>query len=146
MNQQPMSMTEQLMRAQESGKPIFDRMRSMLEDDPEKDVRQGTVEEVIPMIDRSVTYVVHTIRTDRYHGFIQAFTAEGMVRLYMPPKVMQALYRQHAAIVKKAKSERAKRGAEKRRAEGHVPFVRRQEPDDEPELPDDPADEELPDA
>ena len=61
---------------------------------------------------------------DGYYGFIEAFTSEGMVRLPLPTKVMEALYRQHKAMVKKSKSDRAKRAAETRAANGVVPFVK----------------------
>jgi len=56
-----------------------------------------------------------------------------MVRLVLPDRVMNAIYRQHAAMVKKAKSERAKNAAETRRLRGDVPFVRTRadEQDDE---------------
>ncbi|MCY4449098.1 MAG: hypothetical protein OXE02_09695, partial [Chloroflexi bacterium] len=54
-----------------------------------------------------------------------------MVRLYIPPRVMARIYAQHAGMVKKAKSDRAKTAAETRRGKGIVPFQHRTTADEQ---------------
>ncbi|MCY4450251.1 MAG: hypothetical protein OXE02_15555, partial [Chloroflexi bacterium] len=71
---------------------------------------------------------------------LEAFTPEGMVRLYIPPRVMARIYAQHAGMVKKAKSDRAKTAAETRRGRGIVPFPPRTVADEEDDALDDETD------
>ncbi len=80
----------------------------------------------MPIVNAVSTFVVETCRTeDGWHGFIDAITPEGTVRLYLPTKVMEALYAHRASILKRSRSERAQRAAEKRREQGIIPFQRR---------------------
>ena len=126
------SMTEQVIAAASAGQPIIDRMRGSIANLPGLQARQSTVKETIPLVNRVTTFVVETCRTDEgYHGFVEAFTPEGMVRLYIPPRVMGRIYSQHASMVKKAKSDRAKAAAETRRDRGIVPFRHRTAADEQ---------------
>ncbi len=135
------SMTEQVVAAASAGQPIIDRVRGSIANLPGLQTRQSTVKETIPLVNRVTTFVVETCRTDEgYHGFLEAFTPEGMVRLYVPPRVMARIYAQHAGMVRKAKSERAKAAAETRRGKGIVPFQPRTVADEEDDAFDDETD------
>ena len=117
------SMTEQVIAAASAGQPIIDRMRGSIANLPGLQTRQSTIKETIPLVNRVTTFVVETCRTDEgHHGFLEAITPEGMVRLYTPPRVMARIHSQYASMVKKARSDRAKAAAETRRGRGIVPF------------------------
>lgn len=123
-------MTERLAESAHGGQPLIDRMRGSIDGLPGFARRMSTIKKVLPLVNLSATYVVETCRTDEgYHGFIEAITPEGTHRLYLPTDVMKRLYSQHAAMVKKARSERAKTAADTRRARGDVFFQPRSEAD-----------------
>ena len=63
-----------------------------------------------------------------------------MVRLYIPPRVTTRMYSQHAGMVRKAKSDRAKAAAETRRDRGIVPFQPRTPADEQYDVFDDETD------
>ena len=63
-------MTEQVIAAASAGQPIIDRMRGSIANLPGLQMRQSTVKETIPLVNRVTTFVVETCRTDEgYHGF-----------------------------------------------------------------------------
>lgn len=71
--------------------------------------RPSTVTSVEPMLGDSQTYVVQTYKTeDGFFGFVQSIDRRGGARFVLPPKVMNAIYRQRDALVKKSRSARAK--------------------------------------
>ncbi len=89
---------------------IFDRVLGNLID--RQDVfstRPSTVMSVEPILGDSETYVVRTMKTEfGNYGFIQVISRKGGLRFVLPPKAMQALYRQQAALVKASRSSTAK--------------------------------------
>ena len=123
-----MTTNQRLFQVQTGSQPVIDRVRGSIDGDPELLSSRGTVKVVIPLVDHVSTYVVETCRDDTgSHGFIEAFTPEGMVRLYLPPKVMQALYRQEESIAKRARRVRGQRAAETARRKGVIPFQRKED-------------------
>ena len=115
---------------------LTDTMRGKIDGLPGFVRRQSTIRDVVPILNKVATYVVETVRIDesdgrrarsQWHGFIDAILPDGTTRLYLAPEVMEALYRHHEGIVKKLRSDRAKASAETRKANGVLPFVRREE-------------------
>ena len=133
----PQSMTAQVRAAEMSGKPLFDVMRSEVEGAPGMQRSISTIKSVLPWIRTSATHVIETVRTEEgFYGFIEMMSANGQERVFLPPAVMNALYRQHDTISKRLRSERGRRAAATAAAKGIVPFQRREdreEGDDEPD-------------
>ena len=106
---------------------LIDRVRGSIDGLPGFVRKQTTIKQVVPFVDTVSTYVVETCRTEEgWHGFVDSITPDGTVRLYLPTKVMEALYTHHEAILKRARSERAQRAASTRRERGIIPFQRRE--------------------
>ena len=96
--------------------PTIDRVRGAIDGTPGFTRRQSAIKEILPIVGTTSTMVIETVRTDAgWHGFVEAMTPEGQVRLFLPDKAMRALYAHRDSIVKKAKSNRAKAAALTRR-------------------------------
>ena len=71
--------------------------------------RPSTVTSVVPMLGRAQTYVVQTYKAeDGFYGFVQMVDSEGRARIVIPPKVMNAIYRQRDGLVKAARREQGR--------------------------------------
>jgi hypothetical protein len=86
--------------------------------------RPTTVMQVIPIINRTTTAVVQTMRTedDGVLVFLQVMRGDETVRLVLPDKVAQAIYRQRAALFDRSTPDsraraKAKRDRERKREE-----------------------------
>lgn len=103
----------------------FDRVLGTLDGLPGHRVtRPTTIMQTIPIINRTTTAVVQTMRTEDGSVliFLQVVRGEETVRLVLPDKVAQTIYRQRAALFDRSTPEsraraKAKRDRERKRAE-----------------------------
>lgn len=85
----------------------FDRVLGTLDGLPNvHKARPSTVTTIMPLIGKSQTYVVQTLKTDEGNFlFLQMVDAEGRARIVVPPKVAAAIYRQRDSLVKTARRQ-----------------------------------------
>ena len=108
--------------------PVFDRLIGALHGLPDVVVsKPSTIRTMLPVIGASQTYIVQTYR-QREQGdtiFIEAVSAEGTMRIALPPKVADAIARQRDLITTKARSKQARAAAQDRKDRGELPgFMR----------------------
>jgi hypothetical protein len=68
--------------------------------------RPTTITTVQPILGNAQSFVVQTYK-DKDEGYfitVQSVSAEGSIRIILPPKVALTIYRQREALVKKARS------------------------------------------
>lgn len=111
---------------------IFDRTMGMLHDLPDTvKTKPSTVQVVLPIIGVSQAWIVQTLR-HREQGdtiFVQSVSAEGQIRIAIPPAVAEAIHRQYDALGAKSRSKAAKAVAADRKARGIQPgFLRKRRP------------------
>lgn len=86
----------------------FDRILGQIDGMPNvQSARPSTVTTVMPIIGQAQTYVVQTYK-DPDEGFIvflQRVDSEGGIRVAIPPKVANAIYRQRDALVKASRRQ-----------------------------------------
>lgn len=97
----------------------FDRVLGTLDGLPGvRTTRPATVMQTIPILNRTTTAVVQTMRTedDGVLIFLQVVRGDETIRLVLPDKVAQAIYRQRSALFDRSTPEsRARRRAAKER-------------------------------
>lgn len=89
----------------------FDRILGDLTGLPDHRIsRPSTVTTILPILGNAQTYVVRTMRTDKgeYIGFVEMIESERHMRLVVPAKAMNALYRQRDSLGKQTRSARGK--------------------------------------
>lgn len=94
----------------------FDRALGMIHDLPDYDnVRPATVTDVLPIIGKAQTYIVQSYRNrdGLMTIFVQTVDAQGAIRIVLPDKVANAIYRQREALVTKANRRRGRDVAER---------------------------------
>ena len=96
--------------AEDTPRDPFDRLIGLIDGTPgTRKARPSTVTSVLPLLGDSQTYVVQTYKTeDGFFGFVQSIDRSGGARFVLPPKVMNAIYRQRDALIKASRSARAK--------------------------------------
>lgn len=107
----------------------FDRALGALDGRPDTLHTKTFTKTVLPVlgIGGSTTYVVQTWRTvvdgdrSRDQIFLQAFGAEGHVRLVLPPDVADAIARQRDSLGTRRRVLAGKRNAAERKARGEEP-------------------------
>lgn len=87
---------------------LFDRKRGMVEGHGPG--RKSTLMETLPLLGATGTYVFETVKTER---------------VYLPPRLMRAIYAKRDSLTAAAKRNRARRAAETRKAAGVIPFQRK---------------------
>lgn len=108
--------------------PAFDRKRGMMEGLPGFQANKTMVRDVTQLAGMVSTYVIETVRTqEEWALFLEAITEEGTVRMFVPDKVLRAIYRHRDAIIAKGRKIRAKQVAAERKAAGVIPFQRKAE-------------------
>jgi hypothetical protein len=99
----------------ESASQRFDRVIGTLHDLPGvKSTRPTTVRAIMPLSNEASTHIVQTMRTEDggFVVFIETMDAQGHVRLVLPDKVAQALYRQRQSLTDRSTPEsRARKAA-----------------------------------
>lgn len=88
---------------------VFDRVVGRLEGmTGVVSTRPATVTTVLPMLGDAQTYVVQTYRDEdgSFWLLLQHFAAGGGVRIPIPPKVVQTIYRQRESLVKTSRRNR----------------------------------------
>jgi len=106
----------------------WEQIRERLNGVPGFQKRSSTVIADEPLTGRTSTWIVETWRGDGEDTiFLQHVGADGGQRFVLPNKAVEAIYRQHYAIVKRAKSNRGKRAAETARARGVIAFETKEE-------------------
>lgn len=120
-----------------TGNAKFDRVLGSLSGLPgSKITRPSTVLTTVPILNVTTTAVIQTYRSKEgaYTVFLQLVDGDGHLRIVLPDKVCQALYRQRESVVDrstpdsraraKAKRERekARQAKEKRRRIASTPF------------------------
>lgn len=85
----------------------FDKMYGTLDGLPNViKSRPSTVTSVMPLIGKSQTFVVQTLKTeDGNFLFVQLVDAEGRARIVIPPKVAAAIYRQRESLVTRVRKQ-----------------------------------------
>lgn len=90
----------------------FDRIIGSIDGLPDvQRARPSTVTTVMPIIGQSQTYVVQSYkepadeRAGGFYIFLQRVDAEGGIRIAIPPKVADAIYRQRDALVKASRRQ-----------------------------------------
>lgn len=102
----------------------FDRILGTLDGLPGvKQSRPATVMQTVPIVNETSTAVVQTIKDeDGYMIFLQLVDSTGHMRIVLPSRVADAIYRQRKALADRSTPEsrareRARREREKARAE-----------------------------
>lgn len=123
-------------------KEIFDRMLGSLYGLPDvASTKAATVNAATPMIGTLQTFFVQTYRqreTKEVAGkeqarsrdtiFIQCVTAEGTIRIALPPDVADCIARQRDSLTAKSRSRAAKTVAQARKDRGELPgFMKHRE-------------------
>jgi hypothetical protein len=108
---------------------LFDRMIGGLVGLPDVvHTKPTTVRALLPLVGRAQTFIVQTFR-QREQGdtiFLECVSADGSMRLAIPPKVAEVIGRQAAALTDKSRSKAAKASAQDRKDAGFVPFARKE--------------------
>jgi hypothetical protein len=103
---------------------LFDRKIGALEGLPDVvSAKPTTLRSVDPMIGDSQTFIVQTYRS-REAGdtiFIEQTSANGHVRLVLPPNVADAIARQRESLTGRVRSQSARERMKDRMAAGFVP-------------------------
>lgn len=106
----------------------FDRARGALEGLPDvTHSKPSTITASTVLVGDVQTFIVQTFRQAEVGDtiFLQCISAQGSLRLAIPPKVAEAIARQRDSIVSKNRSKAGKRVAEERKARGEVPAFQR---------------------
>lgn len=95
---------------EDTPRDVFDKLIGLIDGTPgTRKARPTTVTSIQPILGDSQTYVVQTYKTeDGFFGFVQMVDRAGGARFVLPPKVMNAIYRQREALVKASRSARQK--------------------------------------
>lgn len=109
----------------ESKREQFDRLLGTLHGLPDvRETKPTTVMQTVPILNQTTTAVVQTLRMEDegFLIFLQVVRGDETIRLVLPDKVCQAIYRQRAALVDRSTPEsraraKAKRDRERARAE-----------------------------
>lgn len=114
----------------------FDRALAMLEDlNGVTHTAPTTKVTTTPLIGKAATFIVQTYRQRDEHDetgrsrdtiFLQYIDNETSYRIVIPSDVADVIARQRDALTTKSRKRAGKAVAEKRKAEGFVPFVKRQ--------------------
>jgi hypothetical protein len=107
----------------------FDRLIGALHGLPDVvTTKPSTIRTLVPLLGSAQTFIVQTYR-QRDQGdtiFLECVHGDGSFRLAIPPKVAEAIARQHDALTDKARSKAAKAAAQERKDRGEQPaFLRR---------------------
>lgn len=88
----------------------FDRIIGAIDGLPGVDrSRPSTVTTVQPIIGSSQTCVIQTYKSeDGFTAFVQIVSAEGSIRVVLPPKATAALYRQRDALITTSRKRAAR--------------------------------------
>ena len=94
----------------ETPRDVFDKVIGLIDGTPgTRKTRPTTLVSVEAILGDSQTYVVQSYKTeDGFFGFVQMIDRRSGARFVLPPKVMNAIYRQREALVKAGRSARAK--------------------------------------
>jgi len=105
----------------------FEEARQSLLGAPGFQRRNRTISSIEWSLFPQATWIVETLKTDdSYAIFLQVIDREGGQRLVLPRKVCEAIYNQHASIMKTRRSLRAQRAAEVRKKRGDKFFVKKE--------------------
>lgn len=100
----------------ESASQRFDRIIGGLHGLPGvKSTRPTTVRSILPLANEATTHIVQTMRLEdgSFVVFIETMDAQGHVRLVLPDKVAQAVYRQRSSLTDRSTPESRARKAAK---------------------------------
>jgi hypothetical protein len=105
-----------------SGLPdVFDRLLGGLQRLPDVvHTKPATIRAMVPILGSAQTFIVQTYR-QREQGdtiFLDCVSADGSLRLAIPPKIADAIARQREALTDKARSKAAKAIAQERKERG----------------------------
>lgn len=112
----------------------FDKMHGSLTGRPDVTrCKPTTVQVHTPLIGATQAFTVETMRAHDEEGgdtiFITYVDDRGAVRLYLPPKVADAIARQRDALTTKTRKRVAKEQAQARKARGELPgFMKGKKP------------------
>jgi hypothetical protein len=94
----------------EAPRDVFDKVIGLIDGTPgTRKTRPTTLVSVEALLGDAQTYVVQTYKTeDGFFGFVQMIDRRSGARFVLPPKVMNAIYRQKDALIKSNRRERAR--------------------------------------
>jgi hypothetical protein len=99
--------------------PKYNRVRGGLNAVFTRPTTFKVVEETTGLAD---SYMVETGRDEQGdHCFVERVDETGVIRMYLPPKVVNAIVRQRDALSAKSRSLRGKEQAQARKDRGEVP-------------------------
>jgi hypothetical protein len=99
---------------------VFSRRRRELMENPGA-MRSASTVNVQDFYGNLETWHIETFRTDAtVEALVQRNSADGSLRLVLPPKVMEALNRQRGQVVTQARKRAARRAVDTRRERGDV--------------------------
>jgi hypothetical protein len=104
----------------------FDRAVAGLQGGNNLAAKATTIEHTDPIVGESETFIVQTIRDQQGdHVVIKFVDKEGVMRLILPPKVVNTIVRQRDALTARGRSNNARATAKARMERGEVPgFMR----------------------
>jgi hypothetical protein len=98
----------------------FSTRRRQLEINPAAIVASSRVD-ILDFYGNLETWTIDTFRADGdTTAFIQRMSADGAIRLVLPPQIMRSLARQTMAAVDKLRSRAARKAVDTRRSRGDV--------------------------
>lgn len=107
----------------------FDRLLGGLDGLPDViSTKPSTVRAIVPLLGSAQTFIVQTYR-QREQGdtiFLECVSADGHLRLAIPPKVADVIARQREVLTDKSRSKAARAQAAERKERGVRPFVKKQ--------------------
>jgi hypothetical protein len=104
----------------------FDRAVAGLQGGNNLAAKPATIEHTDPIVGESETFIVQTIRDQQGdHVVIKFVDKEGVMRLILPPKVVNTIVRQRDALTARGRSNNARATAKARMERGEMPgFMR----------------------
>lgn len=106
----------------------YDRLLGGLDGLPDVvHTRPSTVRAIVPLLGQAQTWIIQTFRQADQGDtiFLEVVSAEGSIRIALPPKVAAAISRQRDSLTKQSRSRASKQVAQDRMARGEAPaFLR----------------------
>jgi len=106
------------------GSAVYDRFYRNLHGLPDvTESRPATVNQVTPVEERPLTYIVRTLRHRERGDFIliEYISHEGAMRIVLPPGVANRIASQRESLTTQGRRKRGKEEAARRKAQGIVP-------------------------
>ena len=95
---------------------LYSRTLARVLDHPDSSTAKSSTIDLVTLLGHSETWIVKTVRIDGADTvFVQRVSADGGMRLVLPPEVCAAIARQRDTLVTLARRKGARRGVETRK-------------------------------